>query len=217
MTLCMTLYDLHDTLYVNYEIRLGITYDNAEFDVAFIYQVSDYLTEVISAEQLLKIMDTKSLMKGSVKEYLGSRTQFRSIELSVDYSMAVKPLGWNGCNFGYGLEDEGRKYGQFRVRVCTYQGQPLYIIENKVNPSTSYVEVIALQDLTAATFMITVQTQDEQVLERMELRYEATKQRLHSHDLILRGTNLDLNKSLVEQYLNVIAVSIAPNVQNIIL
>jgi hypothetical protein len=143
-------------------------------------------------------MDTKSLIKGSVQEYLGNRTHYRSIELSVNY------YRWD--------EDGETRYEQYRVRVCTYQGQPLYIIEKKGEHSKSYVEVIALQDLKAAAFMITVQTQDEKVLESMELQYEATKQTLHSHQLSLLVINLDLNKSLVEQYLNVIAVSIAPTV-----
>jgi hypothetical protein len=141
------------------------------------------------------MMDAASIVRAVVDEYLGERTHFRRLEL----------------------------HGNFRrISVCTYQNQPLYIVENKVwirrdrledDDMYTYNEEIALRSSEGAALMLW------EKFNTLELRNSATQKPIRTHDLVslnlsfrpspaVGNIGIDEFVSFVKRYLDVIASSV---------
>jgi hypothetical protein len=141
------------------------------------------------------MMDAASIVRAVVDEYLGERTHFRRLEL----------------------------HGNFRrISVCTYQNQPLYIVENKVwirrdrledDDMYTYSEEIALRSSEGAALMLW------EKFNTLELRNSATQKPIRTHDLVslnlssrpspaVGNIGIDEFISFVKRYLDVIASSV---------
>lgn len=140
-------------------------------------------------------MDTSSIVRSIVSEYLGERTSFRRFEL----------------------------HGNFRrIRVCTYQNQPLYVIENKIwirqsapgdRDDYTYKEEIAMKSSEGAAFMLW------ENFNQLQLRDAATQKSIRSHDLVSLNLSFRQNPTagnisisefitFVKRYLDIIASSV---------
>ena len=138
-------------------------------------------------------MDAGSVVRAVVSEYLGERTHYRRLEL----------------------------HGNFRrIRVCTYQNQPLYVIENKVwlrqnlhDDIYSYKEEMAVKSSDGAAFMLW------ENFNRLQLRDAETQKPIRSHDLVSLNLsnrpnppagNISMHEFvvIVKRYLDIIASSI---------
>ena len=140
-------------------------------------------------------MDSASIVKTLVNEYLGERTHFRRFEL----------------------------HGNLRrISVCTYQGQPLYIVENKIwigrvrlegDDIFTYKEEIAMKSSEGAAFMLW------ENFNTLELRDSVSQKSIRSHDLV--SLNLSARQAptignigvdefiiFVKRYLDIIASSV---------
>ena len=140
-------------------------------------------------------MDTGSIIRAAVHEYLGERTHFRRFEL----------------------------HGNFRrISVCTFQNQPLYIVENKIwsrrvrledDDVYTYREEMAVKSSEGAAFMLW------ENFNTLELKDSATQKSIRSHNLVslnLSGRPMDTAGNLgidefvafVKRYLEMIASSV---------
>jgi hypothetical protein len=79
-------------------------------------------------------MDTASIVRTILSEYLDERTFYRSVNLRC----------WSNIN---------PRQNEKRIRVCNHKGNYLYIIENKL-PDGTFVEEIAVTSVSAAALMV---------------------------------------------------------------